>query len=1230
MRVLAIRGRNLASLADDFEVDFEAEPLGSSPIFAITGPTGAGKSTLLDAVCLALFRDVPRLRNAPAQGNIGKDGINPRDPRALMRHGASDAFAEVDFAMPDGQRYRARWSVARARTGTLKNDEHAFERLGDGERLGGTRRETEAAILAVIGLTADQFCRAALLAQGDFDAFVKADAGERAELLERLTGSSIYAELGKAAFARASEHKQQIAAITRDIAAQNGLDDAGRGELEAELAAAADGLADLRAALSQLEEAERWERRGQELAALVATAADSHKTAHDAQVEALPRRAALLKDRAAFVFAPKWQALERARAGERALDHTLFVLRSELAGDDERVQQATAHDQASELALARHREATRVLQDEIGRASQLDALLAQAIRQAELQASTFRDAGQNAQEAEQAHTKAQHALDQATAEETRSKTWLAENASLAAIAGREDELAEIFGEHATKATRLSKILAQSGDAEAALLQAQSAWNTAQDTVTQCANTLKERVQDRQVAERSVPDPTTEVNLAEQRDRLGKIEQLIEQATTAATAASQTAAALSRTGVRQQKNREDLEANTARRAVIANELPGLITRSGEAMRLAERLATAADDAALRLRQSLVPGEPCAVCGSSEHHIELVSGVLGEQVSDARREAQALAREVADREQEAAGLVASFALLEDQQRELIADAKVQQDQNAEATQRVADLRGKIDDAATVAGLDVKTGNLGESLASARLALDNAMDAARASRARRDDSINAERLAKAAADEAQEHLSKAKEAFDQRKQAHLDLEAEAGILRSDIGQLAGQLDRALKGTCHWPDLANGQAWLADVCRQWRETTASAQEAGARVATARAVVSDMLIAARTQQERLATSREAHEAAQAEADQRAEQRRALLGGEAVGDVNARLAREAHEFETARNEARDRRAEAERTRSDTQARLHQTEQQIVSAGEAIARDAAALTAELAAGAIDEADVAKVAAAGSAVLDTEADALAQIDRDTSSAALLLEQRQEDLARHQAAAVPDILGQALTEALQVARNNAETADRRHRELQLRLREDDAVRIRTAALRADLEAANSAATVWLTLDGLIGDATGKKFRNFAQGLTLDRLLVHANARLADLKPRYSLARGEGGDMIIEVIDNDMAGQVRGLHNLSGGERFLVSLALALGLAEMSTARGMRIESLFIDEGFGALDPESLGQALALLEHLHAGGRRVGVISHVEELKERIAAKVEVAPTGRGTSEVRVQVSG
>jgi DNA repair protein SbcC/Rad50 len=103
-------------------------------------------------------------------------------------------------------------------------------------------------------------------------------------------------------------------------------------------------------------------------------------------------------------------------------------------------------------------------------------------------------------------------------------------------------------------------------------------------------------------------------------------------------------------------------------------------------------------------------------------------------------------------------------------------------------------------------------------------------------------------------------------------------------------------------------------------------------------------------------------------------------------------------------------------------------------------------------------------------------------------------------------------------------------------------------------------------------------------------------------------------------------MADEVRGVHNLSGGERFLVSLALALGLASMSSNRGLKIESLFIDEGFGALDSTSLAMAVSVLEQLQATGRRVGVTSHVDELKERTAVRVEVTPVGGGRSIVQV----
>src|SRR5690242_2509381 len=115
MKILAIRGNNLASLAGPFEVDFQQEPLASSGLFAISGPTGAGKSTLLDALCLALYDDTPRLLKAGSKGvslpDVADKSVTPQDPRTLLRRGTAEGHAEVDFIGNDGNAYRARWSV---------------------------------------------------------------------------------------------------------------------------------------------------------------------------------------------------------------------------------------------------------------------------------------------------------------------------------------------------------------------------------------------------------------------------------------------------------------------------------------------------------------------------------------------------------------------------------------------------------------------------------------------------------------------------------------------------------------------------------------------------------------------------------------------------------------------------------------------------------------------------------------------------------------------------------------------------------------------------------------------------------------------------------------------------------------------------------------------------------------------------------------------------------------
>ena len=191
-------------------------------------------------------------------------------------------------------------------------------------------------------------------------------------------------------------------------------------------------------------------------------------------------------------------------------------------------------------------------------------------------------------------------------------------------------------------------------------------------------------------------------------------------------------------------------------------------------------------------------------------------------------------------------------------------------------------------------------------------------------------------------------------------------------------------------------------------------------------------------------------------------------------------------------------------------------------------------------------------------------------------------------------------------------------------LSLHQDDAARLEATALDDELVAQRRTAVEWAAMNELIGSADGKKLRVFAQGLTLDTLLSFANQQLRRLRPRYSLRR-KNERMELEMVDHDMGDEVRDCATLSGGETFLVSLALALALSSLA-ARNVRVESLFIDEGFGSLDRDTLDGALSVLEELQAAGQQIGVISHVAELAERVAHRVIVEPKRPGRSVVLV----
>ena len=169
--------------------------------------------------------------------------------------------------------------------------------------------------------------------------------------------------------------------------------------------------------------------------------------------------------------------------------------------------------------------------------------------------------------------------------------------------------------------------------------------------------------------------------------------------------------------------------------------------------------------------------------------------------------------------------------------------------------------------------------------------------------------------------------------------------------------------------------------------------------------------------------------------------------------------------------------------------------------------------------------------------------------------------------------------------------------------------------------IEAQKTECTRWDALHSLIGSADGKKYRNFAQGITFELMVSHANRQLEKMTDRYLLIRDEDQPLELNVVDNYQAGEIRSTKNLSGGESFIVSLSLALGLSKMAS-RKVRVDSLFLDEGFGSLDEDALETALETLSGLQQDGKLIGIISHVSALKERISTLISVNPVSGGKS--------
>ncbi len=620
MQILGIGWQNLASLEVPFEIRLDEAPLGQVGLFAITGPTGAGKTTILDAMCLALFDRTPRLSRgrAPMIGRSAvDDGIAALDPRNQLRRGAGSGYATCTFAGRDGRVYKATWKARRARNqpaGKLQAVDMQLLDVAAGKQLGGTKTEVQAAIVDRLGLDFDQFRRSVLLAQGDFAAFLKAGEKERADLLERVTGTEVYAALGRAAWARASDADSALGQIRAEQRALGLLDAADRGALEEEARWA-------QWRLDQAETARTEALRGLEvhgrragLRLQIAAATEEQTAAVTVWEGAAEERARLTALEGLAEHSPLVREADRIRADIARL--TLEVTQRQVAVNKEqaRLEVAETGRKLAATGVQAARQALAAQQPAVARARALDqritdgqARLAQA-QALVATAAEARDAAHAAHASHRAAVKAeQERLD-------RTVEWLAEHADDEALAvARDVVLQQIDVQIDAQAQALALAEARPAILQA-LESAEAALSTARTRAAAAKAVFDEarRHADELAARRDATDSAAiAAALEEARSELRSLERIAALATEQAQAMSAVS------GVRDQLAQEAGEQEAARAAVArakAGEGPatGRLDASEQALSKA-RAALGLEDR----RAELVDGEACPLCGSEEH-------------------------------------------------------------------------------------------------------------------------------------------------------------------------------------------------------------------------------------------------------------------------------------------------------------------------------------------------------------------------------------------------------------------------------------------------------------------------------------------------------------------------------------------------------------------------------------------------------------------------------------
>jgi exonuclease SbcC len=1211
VKILAIHLRNLNSLAGSWSIDFTAPEYAASGIFAITGPTGAGKSTLLDAICLALFGRTPRL------------GAITRGSNEIMSRRAGDCFAEVSFATSSG-RYRCHWGQHRAHRkpgGELQAPRHEIVDLESGKVLENRTREVGRLVEQVTGMDYDRFTRSILLAQGDFAAFLDADADQRAPILEQITGTGIYSRLSIAVHERTSEERKKIAALQEGLASVKLLRPEEEQKIAAAIAASTQAAGELRARQERVEDILQRLTRIQALkgqlseteASLIRLVSQRQEAELDLQRLEQGQRAQILVPLHADLthLQEQIQTVEhRERQRSQALQHleqtqqTLFR------------EHALAHRHLEESQATRERELER-----IKTVRALDLQLHEKSKAIHQGTITLAQQEKDLEKIRLERKRLQRQLIQLQHSREALRRDLDEHAAdvllVEQFAGLRQQLLHLDRKE-EESDQLRQSLATARKQHQQATSRQQRLDQAVEQATQALNTHR---QEQQRVQREREDLLGEHSLPQLRRELAGLEARLQRL----ERGSEWVARLQALQEESCRQHEQASQLLNRREQLQEQLQHLeeqhllrtqlVRHCEENHQLSLRIRSYEQE-----RGQLREGHPCPLCGSTHHPWK-----TDQPPTDDRAAELAQARAGLEQTLDALAKQREALAVSGRDLEHLTHMQLQSKRQIEAlTGQLAPLLAELELGPIATGADaisrgLETGRqLADTLRTRLTAIDQVDGKLQAlvDRIEQATSLQAEATQQAQTNlqavatgesdlrnldsrfrEAEAWLAGSREELRQSLAPFACAEIPAQGCREVIKSLETRLQRWKLGAAQQEELARTEAQLVSGLNRQ-----DLQDANLEVQ--RKNQDQELTILRQQQAALHKQRQ-ELYGELDPDMEEQRLRSLVQQAEAREMTARTKLVAHEKEL--------HGLGEQQRLDREELAALRPRKSAQEAHLLARIQAVGFADMAAfaGAILPPETLEQLTRTRQHLEQQQALLAARKKELADA-LVKEETDLDQSRTQPELQQDkeALQQQIDELLQRIGGDRE-----------RLLANERLMDEFAQQRRQLADQQRELERWELLHQLIGSADGKKFRVFAQGLTFEVMVSHANRQLRKMSDRYILLRDPGQPLALQVIDNYQAGEIRSTRNLSGGESFLVSLALSLGLSAMAS-HNVRVDSLFLDEGFGTLDEETLDTALQTLAELQQDGKLIGIISHVPLLRERIDLRIQVQPGADGCS--------